>query len=82
MTEQQFNERLSQAIADLMSAPAFSSPESWNRFILTLDSVQLIEMVVAIETEFRVSIPDAELSLDVFRDHAALYRMITALKSP
>jgi acyl carrier protein len=43
---------------------------------LGLDSVRIVELIVGIEDEFGVAIPDEELSLELFESVASLARFI------
>lgn len=81
MTEREFCSRLRRAIAGCIDGADFVGADSWSRFVRELDSIQFIEIVVAIESEFGVAVPDTELSFQSFSDYGVLFDLIRRLLS-
>lgn len=79
MTSREFLSRLRRALGTCVEGADVVDACSWNGFVQGLDSIQFIEIVIAIEEEFGVRVPDSDLSFDAVGDYNVLRNVITGL---
>lgn len=77
MTDEFFNKV--RRVASQFANDDIFEREDWKHLVANVDSVQFIELIVALESEFRVAVPDEDLSFESFSDYERLYQVIFPL---